>query len=135
MSSSTKKRSSKEISDEGTNKKKHKVEKSHTKEYIKLPADWIMLNGVVLYEKQDIDAVRSYMKNNFMVNGQPHNFTETKHFTMTPQLMANVPESVLAVIARNSVKAKFDDGLAVEKHAFSRTFNRTEKRKPIKFDD
>jgi len=135
MSSSTKKRSSKEISDEGTNKKKHKVEKSHPKEYVKLPSDWIMLNGVVLYEKQDIDVVRSYMNSNLKVNGHSHDFAATKNFTMTAQLMTNVPESVLGVIARNNVKAKFDDGLAAEKFAFANTFKRIEQRKPIKFDD
>jgi len=135
MSSATKKRSSKEISHEETKKKKQKVKNSQSKEYVKLPDDWIMLNGVVLYEKQDIDAVRSYMKNNLMVGGLPHDFTETKNFTILPQLMVNLPPIVLAVIARNNVKAKFDEGLAAEKLAFANTFKRTEKRKIIKFDD
>ena len=132
MSSATKKRSLKEIDDE---KKKKKVKKSQTKEYVKLPENWIMLNGVVLYEKQDIDAIRSFMKQELRVNGLPHDFTETKNFTITPQLMMNVPPIVLAVIARNNVKSKFDEGLAAEKLAFASTFNRTEKRKMIKFDD
>lgn len=133
MSSSDKKRPSKEISSSGPKKKI--VKKAAEKEYVKLPDDWIMVNGVVLYRKEDIDAVRSYMRNNLTVGGMKRDFNETRHFTMTAQFMTNLPVEVMAVVARNRVKAKYDEGLAAEKKAFATTFKRTEKRSVLKFDD
>jgi hypothetical protein len=101
-------------------------------EYVKLPPKWLMFNGTILYEQSDIDAVLKYMVENLTMGGKPVDVSLCRNFTVVPESWTFLPPPVLAVIARNQIRADFNKAKAGEAFAFATTYGRVPRRKMLK---